>query len=93
MRTAYSMIRLSGSKGDELGEAERLDRDLDELALGQPGRPALLAQVVAAGLDQRLERRQPDELGAGHDEPELRGFLARRLEDDVQRRRAVSSAG
>ena len=58
MRTAYSMIRLSGSKGDELGEAERLDGDLDELAFRQAGRPALLAQVVAARLDQRLERRQ-----------------------------------
>ena len=84
---------LVGIEGRKLGEAQRLDGELHELALRQAGRPALLAQVVTAGLDQGLERRQADELGAGHEQAELRGFLARGFEDFVQRRRAISTAG
>ncbi len=94
-RHAHSVLDdpLVRVEGRELGEAQRLDGELDEFAFGQAGRAALLAQVVAAGLDQRLERRQPHELGARHDQPELRGFLARGLEDLVQRRGRGSSAG
>ena len=59
-------------------------------ALRQARRSALLAQVETTRLHQRLERRHADELGAGHDETELRCLFARRFEDFVEWRGAVT---
>ena len=77
---------LLGFERREFIQTQRPDGDLDQLGLGDADGALLLAQEIAAGLEQRLQRHQADQLGAGHAQAAFGGLAASLVEGHMHRR-------
>ena len=77
---------LLGLERGEFVEPERADGDLDQFLFGNSDGTLLLAQKMAARVEQRRQRNQADQLGARHAQAALVGRTARLVERRMHRR-------